>query len=563
MPLNFTLLDLFLFSTNANGTANLSPSSSSPAANPQSPGIKTYFKTPEGKYKLHYEKTHSSSLLHYAHGKTVTQVTLAQLKERAAPSTPTGTSSGYSASSGFRSATARLLGTGNGNRALSFVGGNGSGKNASTSSRISGSFAASNSGTSLTNTNFDGKGTYLVFNVGDAIFICDLNSQDKDPVKSIHFSNSNPMCHAFDPDAKDGHDLLIGLNSGDVYTVSLRQQLQDVSKKLVGALHYNKDGSVNNRQEFFFLRVIQFFYYHLFNVLLLVTSDESNQPVHISFVEGRCTSIAWVPGGDGAFVVAHADGNLYVYEKNKDSATDSTFPAIRDPTQFSVDKAKNSKSNPVARWHICQGSINSIAFSNDGSHLATVGRDEANMWWKKLLRCSAVLFVEVSGVAFDSYWSSPNTDGSGEHIMYRFGSVGQDTQILLWDLEMDEIVVPLRRPPGGSPTYSTGSQSAHWDNVIPVGTLQPAPCKRDVPKLSPVIAHRVHTEPLSGLMFTQESVVTACREGHLKIWTRPSASETQANSSEANPAISLLSTSFPKDNKGSLSSKIGGSSLKS
>ncbi|PQQ21078.1 dystrophia myotonica WD repeat-containing protein-like [Prunus yedoensis var. nudiflora] len=43
-------------------------------------------------------------------------------------------------------------------------------------------------------------------------------------------------------------------------------------------------------------------------------------------------------------------------------------------------------------------------------------------------------------------------DGMGETIMYRFGSVGQDTQLLLWDLEMDEIVVPLRRcPPGGSP----------------------------------------------------------------------------------------------------------------
>ncbi|KAF8091771.1 hypothetical protein N665_0436s0034 [Sinapis alba] len=554
----------------SNGTISAPASSSSPAANPQSPGIKTYFKTPEGKYKLHYEKTHSSGLLHYAHGKTVTQVTLAQLKERAALSTPTGTSSGYSASSGFRSATARLLGTGNGNRALSFVGGNGGGKNVSASSRISGSFAAtSNSSTSMTNTNFDGKGTYLVFNVGDAVFICDLNSQEKDPVKSIHFSNSNPMCHAFDPDAKDGHDLLIGLNSGDVYTVSLRQQLQDVSKKLVGALHYNKDGSVNN---------------------------------------SRCTSIAWVPGGDGAFVVAHADGNLYVYEKNKDGATDSTFPAIRDPTQFSVDKAKYSKSNPVARWHICQGSINSIAFSNDGSHLATVGRDGylrvfdfstqklvcgGKSYYGALLCCSwsmdgkyiltggeddlvqvwsmedrkVVAWGEghnswVSGVAFDSYWSSPNTDGSGEHVMYRFGSVGQDTQLLLWDLEMDEIVVPLRRPPGGSPTYSTGSQSAHWDNAIPMGTLQPAPCKRDVPKLSPVIAHRVHTEPLSGLMFTQESVVTACREGHIKIWTRPSASETQSNSSEANPAIALLSTSFPKDNKGSLSSKIGGSSLK-
>ncbi|CAN8279123.1 unnamed protein product [Cochlearia groenlandica] len=554
----------------SNGMISAPSSSSSPAAaNPQSPGIKTYFKTPEGKYKLHYEKTHSSGLLHYAHGKTVTQVTLAQLKERAAPSTPTGTSSSYSASSGFRSATARLLGTGNGNRALSFVGGNGGGKTVSTSSRISGSFAASSSTTSMTNTNFDGKGTYLVFNVGDSIFVCDLNSQDKDPVKSIHFSNSNPMCHAFDPDAKDGHDLLIGLNSGDVYTVSLRQQLQDVSKKLVGAMHYNKDGSVNN---------------------------------------SRCTSIAWVPGGDRAFVVAHADGNLYVYEKNKDGATDSTFPAIKDSLQFSVDKAKYSKSNPVARWHICQGSINSIAFSNDGAYLATVGRDGylrifdfstqklvcgGKSYYGALLCCSwsldgkyiltggeddlvqvwsmedrkVVAWGEghnswVSGVAFDSYWSSPNSDGSGEHVMYRFGSVGQDTQLLLWDLEMDEIVVPLRRAPGGSPTYSTGSQSAHWDNVIPVGTLQPAPCRRDVPKLSPVIAHRVHTEPLSGLMFTQESVVTACREGHLKIWTRPSDSETQNNSAEANPTNALLSTSFPKDIKASLSSKIVGSSFK-
>ena len=37
----------------------------------------------------------------------------------------------------------------------------------------------------------------------------------QDPIKNINFSNSNPVCHAFDPDAKDGHDLLIGLHSGD------------------------------------------------------------------------------------------------------------------------------------------------------------------------------------------------------------------------------------------------------------------------------------------------------------------------------------------------------------
>jgi WD40 repeat protein len=129
------------------------------------------------------------------------------------------------------------------------------------------------------------------------------------------------------------------------------------------------------------------------------------------------------------------------------------------------------QSNPVARWHICQGSINSIAFSNDGAHLATVGRDGylrifdfltqklvcgGKSYYGALLCCSwsmdgkyiltggeddlvqvwsmedrkVVAWGEghnswVSGVAFDSNWSSPNSDGSGEHVMYRFGSVGQ------------------------------------------------------------------------------------------------------------------------------------------
>lgn len=28
-------------------------------------------------------------------------------------------------------------------------------------------------------------------------------------------------------------------------------------------------------------------------------------------------------------------------------------------------------------------------------------------------------------MAFDSYWSVPNSDGTGENVVYRFGSVGQ------------------------------------------------------------------------------------------------------------------------------------------
>lgn len=78
----------------------------------------------------------------------------------------------------MRLAAARLLGGSNGSRALSFVGGNGGSKSNGGNSRI-GSIGASSTSSLMANPNFDGKGTYLIFNVGDAIFISDLNSQDK------------------------------------------------------------------------------------------------------------------------------------------------------------------------------------------------------------------------------------------------------------------------------------------------------------------------------------------------------------------------------------------------
>lgn len=104
-------------------------------------------------------------------------MTLAHLKEKPSPSTPTATSSSFSAGTGMRSAAARFLISSNGSRALSFVGGNGGSKSVN-ASKV-GSLGASSSTSVSSTSNFDGKGTYLIFNVGDAIFISDLNSQDK------------------------------------------------------------------------------------------------------------------------------------------------------------------------------------------------------------------------------------------------------------------------------------------------------------------------------------------------------------------------------------------------
>ncbi|XP_058087722.1 probable catabolite repression protein creC isoform X3 [Magnolia sinica] len=504
---------------------------SSSLANTQSPGLKTYFKTPEGRYKLHYEKTYPAGLLHYAHGKSTSQVTLAHLKDKTTSFTPPP--SNLSASNGAKSVAARLLGGGNGSRTLGF-GGNGVIKAVAGNTRTR-SVGISGFSNSSSPPNYDDKGVYLIFNVGDTLFISDFNSQDKHPIKSIHFSNSNPVCHAFSPEANDGHDLLIGSNTGDVYSVSLRQQLQDPGKKLVGVQHYNKDGLLNNRQAC--PSQIQFDApaSHGFLKVKALLSLLMPMETYMCMKETRM-----------ALAILHSLSSMtnlsfLLHMHGPTRATqlpDGTFAKIDQVPYAGYLRIFNySKELLVCGVKSYYGALLCCAWSSDGKYVLTGGEDDLVQVWsmedRKVVAWGEGHNSWVSGVAFDSYWSSPASDGSGENIVYRFGSVGQDTRLLLWDLVVDEIVVPPHRhPPGGSPASFGGNQSSNWDNICSVGTLQPAPSMRDVPKLSPVVAHRVHAEPLSGLIFSNESVIAICREGHMKIWVRPGFAENQPSGLE-------------------------------
>ncbi|KAJ0550997.1 hypothetical protein HanRHA438_Chr00c65g0861111 [Helianthus annuus] len=55
-------------------TTVAAPSTSSSNIAAQSLGLKNFFKTPEGRYKLGHDKCHPSSLLPYAIAKSITQV---------------------------------------------------------------------------------------------------------------------------------------------------------------------------------------------------------------------------------------------------------------------------------------------------------------------------------------------------------------------------------------------------------------------------------------------------------------------------------------------------------
>ncbi|GAB2257739.1 hypothetical protein Droror1_Dr00013899 [Drosera rotundifolia] len=409
--------------------------------------FKRHFKTLEGRYELLYEKSYPSALLPtHPQARQVSRVTLAELKEggpeHSIPTTtPTITAT---VGGGVRSLASRLLGAASYCKAGDV---SGTSRPSSVDGPSSSNLAAGSA--------FDGKGSFLVFNVDDALFISDLNSPSKYPIKLIVFSIGFPVCHAFDPEATDGHDLVIGMSNGDMFTVSLREQLQNAAKKLVGAYRYIRS---------------------------------------CSYIESRCCNVAWAPKSHGTFVVSHRDGNLYVYDKNKDGAPDPFLPMIKDKTLFSV--SANSKTNPVARWHICDKMIYDVAFSNDGAYMATVGADrylrvfdfakQELLWHDKscvLICCSwsadgkyilaggdddnvHVWSMDlqqllawgqghkgwVMGVAFDPFWLPPSSENARQDVTYRFGSVCMNGNLLFWDLTPGDIAIlqPSHQPIDGS-----------------------------------------------------------------------------------------------------------------
>jgi catabolite repression protein CreC len=194
-----------------------------------------------------------------------------------------------------------------------------------------------------------------------------------------------------------------------------------------------------------------------------------------------------MPGSDNLFVAAHSDGTLVVYDKEKEDAAyaDDFQPLQSDPMHpvLQVRKSVESqeqKFNPVAYWKVCNQKINEIAFSPDDIHLAVAAADGKmriiDVHKEQLIDVYSSYFGEftcvcwspdgnyiltgsqddlitiwslaeqrlvarfqghrnwVKAVAFDP-WRSDDRN-------YRFGSVGDDCCLLLWDFNVGMLHAP-------------------------------------------------------------------------------------------------------------------------
>ncbi|KAG7286102.1 hypothetical protein NEMBOFW57_008405 [Staphylotrichum longicolle] len=208
------------------------------------------------------------------------------------------------------------------------------------------------------------------------------------------------------------------------------------------------------------------------------------------------SEIRWIPGSEHLFLAAHMDGTMVVYDKEKEdgiftpeeesgprtSGDTNGTGRVNYTSQIHVHKSvhsKNQKANPVAVWKLSNHRINAFAFSPDNRHLAVVsedgtlrildylkeelldlhyayyggltcvcwspdgkyvvtgGQDDLLSIWcpGEAARGGAALVARCQGhhswvtsVAFDP-WRCDERN-------YRFGSVGEDRRICLWDFSV-------------------------------------------------------------------------------------------------------------------------------
>ncbi|QDS72183.1 hypothetical protein FKW77_004830 [Venturia effusa] len=384
-------------------------------------------------------------------------------------------------------------------------------------------------------------GAFVFVNVNRAFQWLDLSSPTKaESLNKILFTKAHALCHEVNSVTKSAAhlDVIIGFSTGDI--IWYEPMSQKYSR-------INKNGAVNG------------------------------SPV---------ADIKWIPHSDNLFMAAHMDGTMVVYDKEKDDGPQ----VVPDENATVMDEkngipklhirksvqSKNQKTNPVACWKVCNQKINAFAFSPDGRHLAvasedgclriidyheeqlldqfisyyggiicvcwspdgryilTGGQDDLVSIWSLtdsalVARCQGHNSW-VTAVAFDP-WRCDERN-------YRFGSVGEDCRLLLWDFSVGMLhrpraasvrqrgsiasALPNGRHRAESSVTRLRSESNLTTHSLDVeDVVHPVEPRARTAVLPPVMAKAMDEHPLCWLGFGEDAIITSCKEGHVRTWDRP------------------------------------------
>ncbi|BEI92532.1 uncharacterized protein CcaverHIS019_0501600 [Cutaneotrichosporon cavernicola] len=160
-----------------------------------------------------------------------------------------------------------------------------------------------------------------------------------------------------------------------------------------------------------------------------------------------------------------------------------------------------------------------VAWSSDSRFVAVGGQDDLVTIYsaresRLVARCQGHTGY-VTCIAFD-----PTMRSSGRG--YRFGSVGEDGKLLLWDFSAAALRKP-RHHHSISGRYGAGPGSSASLTLFNFAGAHyhAAPPKTEVALLQPVLARIVEGNLMTSLHMGPKSIATVSRAGSIKFWTRP------------------------------------------
>ncbi|KAF8590025.1 WD40 repeat-like protein [Ramaria rubella] len=180
------------------------------------------------------------------------------------------------------------------------------------------------------------------------------------------------------------------------------------------------------------------------------------------------------------------------------------------------------------------GSLTCVAWSPDGRFILTGGQDDLvtviSPWEQRIIaRCQGHSSF-VSSVAFDDLRCDGRT--------YRFGSVGEDNKLILWDFSSGALHRPKLQPTHQrlsmsstvslvlrkrSETIDRSTLNLPYNNDGKIIRYHPSPSRNDVAVFQPVLIKQVEGDILASISFLPTAVLTITRTAHIKLWVRPLA----------------------------------------
>ncbi|KAL6778015.1 hypothetical protein ACKKBG_A16595 [Auxenochlorella protothecoides x Auxenochlorella symbiontica] len=372
----------------------------------------------------------------------------------------------------------------------------------------------------------DRKAPVAVFNLPRALFLCALSPGAGSDSRLVEVrgtgpgpATASPTCVAFTPEAQDGLDLLVGMASGEVLLLSLAGCLaQPNGGKPVPAAIYNEAGV--------------------------------DTPA-------RAVSVQWIPGTNGgSFIATHADGAFHAYHRILGQSSDKWLlhrtnsevePLKMVPHRTmsalsrgcSVIAAMSPAGDAVALagrdgrlaihayptgaciggFKSYYGGLTCVAWSADGYLVAAGGEDDLITVYSLVSKAVAAVCQGhsswITGAAFDPWTASGTPPPSPEatppssprlqraSASYRLASVGQDCQLLLWEVSAPAVRAATR-------THSVRS----WRGVKSLDPGSFAALRRgDMPLVGPLVQQRMTADPLSSVTVSEQDVLLSSYGG--------------------------------------------------